>query len=135
MPEFSQETSVVFEGGSSQRWGRPDKFKFHGGICQQLDVSPGQSYHISAWLRFTSTEPSTWIEFGYDLTGQTSDGEGGTITYTKLEGNGQNVWIHYEADVTATGSTMSLFTKMGHWTQPKNGPIWGYVDSVTVTEN
>ena len=102
---------------------------------QQVNVSSGQSYHISAWLRFTSTEPSAWMEFGYDLTGQTSDGEATTVNYTKLEQYGQNVWIHYEADVTATGSTMSLFTMGGHWTQPKNGPIWFYVDDVSVTLN
>lgn len=102
---------------------------------QQIDVTPSQSYHISAWIRFTSTEASTWIEFGYDLTGQISDGEATTVNYTKLEQYGQNVWIHYEADVTTTGSTMSLFTKGGHWTQPKYGPIWLYVDAVSITPN
>jgi len=128
-------TVPVHNGSHSQKWGRADRYRLHGGICQAVGgVTPGRQYVIDGWIRFQSTEPSAWAEIGYDLTGQTSNGEASTIQYTKLESGGQNVWLHYSQTVTATGNSISMFFKFGHYDEGGSGPSWAYADDAMIYE-
>lgn len=131
---FSDCTSPVHGGSHSQRWGRSDNQRVHGGICQVVSVTPGKTYRITAYLRFTSTDSGAWLEMGYDSTGQISNGEAASVIYTKLESGGQGVWLTYTKDVTAADGTISIFAKFGQYNQGGAGPCYGYLDDVSMVE-
>lgn len=131
---FADDTSIKHGGSHAQRWGRSDNQRCHGGVYQRINVTSGHTYRINAYERFSSTDSGAWCEFGYDLTGQTSNPEATTVTYTKLESGGQNTWLTYTHDVTATGSAITIFGKFGQYNQGGAGPSWGYLDDVSVTD-
>ncbi|MGB9619014.1 MAG: carboxypeptidase regulatory-like domain-containing protein, partial [Armatimonadota bacterium] len=132
---WADSTDVFHGGAHAQRWGRSDANPVHGGICRSVSVTPGKRCDLGAWLRFTSTDPGAWIELGYDLTGQTGDGEASTVSYTKYESRGQNRWMPASLTFTATGQAVSIFTKFGHVNQIGTGPCWAWVDDVTFAES
>lgn len=131
---FADSTSVVRAGGHAQQWGRPDGFRVHGGICQSVGVTPGRQYVVAGWIRFQATDPGAWAEIGYDLTGQTSNGEAATVQYTKLESGGQNTWLYYSGIVTATTSQLAIFFKFGQYDEGGSGPSWAYADDASISE-
>lgn len=132
---FADSTSPVHAGSHAQKWGRADSLRVHGGICQSAGgVTPGRQYAVSGWIRFQATDPGAWAEVGYDLTGQTSNGEAASVVYTKLEGGGQNTWLPYSITVTATGQSISIFFKFGQYNQGGAGPSWAYADDASISE-
>ena len=132
---FADSTSVKRTGYHAQKWGRSDGLRVHGGICQSVGgVTPGRQYTITGWIRFQTTDPGAWAEIGYDLTGQTTNGEAASVQYTKLESGGQNTWLQYSQTVTATGSGIAVFCKFGQYNQGGAGPSWAYADDVSITE-
>lgn len=131
---WADSTDIFYNGLHAQRWGRSDARPVHGGVCCTVPVSSGKLYSLSAHLRFTSTDPNAWIELGYDLTGQTANGEATTINYTKYESGGQNKWLFALQNFTATGTSVSVFTKFGHVDQIGSGPCWAWVDDVNLVE-
>ncbi len=130
---FASSTNPVHGGSYAQKWGRSDSLRCHGGIKQQFTTVTGKTYRITAWLRFQAGDSGAWLEFGYDLSGQTANAEASTVVYQKLESGGQNVWIQYQKDVVATGNKISIFSKGGQYNQG-GSPAWFYVDDVTVTQ-
>jgi len=132
---FADSTSPVHMGSHAQRWGRADRLRVHGGICQAAGgVTPGRQYAISGWIRFQSTDPGAWAEIGYDLTGQTTNGEAPTVQYTKLESGGQDTWLNFSRTLTATGNGISIFLKFGQYNEGGAGPNWAYADDVSISE-
>lgn len=131
---WADETSVVYVGSHSQKWGRSDQIRVHGGLVQARGVTAGHIYRLTSKLRFTSSDSGAWLEMGFDPTGQTSNGEASTVTYTKLESGGQNTWLSYSRDITATGSTLSVFTKFGQYNEGGSGPSWAYADDITLVD-
>lgn len=132
---FADSTSPVRSGLHAQKWGRADRLRLHGGICQAAGgVTPGRQYTVGGWIRFEATDPGAWVEIGYDLTGQTSNGEAASVVYTKLESGGQNVWLNYSRTVTATGNAVSVFLKFGQYNEGGSGPSWAYADDVSISE-
>lgn len=132
---FSDSTSPVHGGSHAQRWGRADRLRVHGGICQSVGgVTPGRQYTIGGWIRFQATDPGAWAEIGYDLTGQTSNGEAPTVQYTKLESGGQNTWLQYSNTVTATSNRIAIFFKFGQYFEGGSGPSWAYADDAFISE-
>ena len=128
---FGRETTRNMAGAAAQRWGRADHLRVHGGLVQQRNVTPGVMYEVIAWGRLDSTDGGAWLEFGVDTTGQTSNGEASSVSYTKLETQGRGKWVRYRRLVKATGSTLSFFTKFGHYSEPA-GSHWAYVDNVSI---
>jgi hypothetical protein len=94
-------------------------------------VTPGASYRLEAWMRRSSGASDMWLEFGYDLTGGVSP-EAASVQYTKLEGLGANTWVPFAANLTATGDSLTLFAKGGHWEEDAQ-PNRFWVDDVTLT--
>lgn len=132
---YADSTSPVHGGSHAQKWGRPDRYRVHGGICQSVGgVTPGRQYTVSGWIRFQATDPGAWAEIGYDLTGQTSNGEASTVQYTKLESGGQNTWLYYTKTVTATTDKISIFYKFGQYFEGGTGPSWAYADDAEIYE-
>lgn len=128
---FAEEGTNQFAGGKCQRWGRADQYRVHGGLCQQSSTVAGATYEVIAWLRADSPDTGAWLEAGVDLTGQITNGEAASVSYTKLEGQGLYKWIRFRKIVKATGSTISFFTKLGHYNEPA-GAHWAYVDNVSI---
>ena len=129
------DSSTVHGGSHSQQWGRSDRLRVHGGICQAVGgVTAGRIYSIDAWIRFQATDPGAWAEIGYDLTGQTSNGEADTVQYTKLESGGQNTWLRFLRSVTSTGNSISIFFKFGQYNEGGAGPSWAWADDASIAE-
>ena len=132
---FADSTNPVHADAHAQKWGRSDRLRVHGGICQAAGgVTPGRQYVVDGWIRFQATDAGPWAEVGYDLTGQTSNGEAASVIYTKLESGGQNTWLHYNTTVTATGSGISIFFKFGQYNEGGAGPSWAYADDASISE-
>jgi len=129
------DSSTAHGGSHAQQWGRSDGLRVHGGIRQSVGgVTPGRQYSVGGWIRFQASDPGAWAEIGYDLTGQTSSAEAGTVQYTKLESGGQNTWLQYNQTVTATSNNISIFFKSGQYNQGGAGPSWAYADDALISE-
>lgn len=130
---FGQASANKYDGSYSQYWARTaDNLRLHGGVYQRITgLSNGQQYRIQAALKRQCTATDVWLEFGYDLTGGTA-AEASSVTYTKLEGAGNNVWATYDQTVTATGSAITLFAKGGHYQENGAGNAYFYVDAVSM---
>lgn len=129
---FGRTGFTIYEGSSSQYWYSQNAAS-NGGVYQTVSVTPGASYTITARLRFTGPGSDNWLEFGYDLSGGTAP-EAGSVNYTKLEGSGANNWILYSQTVTATGNSITLFSK-GGVSQPGGGNNFFYIDAVSMSAN
>lgn len=130
---FSQSVNPVYGPTAAQKWGRSDGARLHGGIMQTADVEPGRAYLLDGWIRFTATEPSAWVEVGYDLTGQVADGEANTVSYRKLESGGQNTWLRDTRRFLADGSRVSVFVKFGQYDQSGGGPSFAWADDFSLS--
>jgi D-alanyl-D-alanine carboxypeptidase-like protein/SH3 domain-containing protein len=117
------------DGSYSQYWTRDSSStRFHGGVFQVVNVTPGVEYSISAWMKRQGSASDQWMEFGYDLSGGT-DAESASVIYTKLEGDGFNIWVDYSETVTATGNQITLFAKAGHYAEDGNYNYF-YLDDI-----
>lgn len=116
---------VVTSGGREvrkvQRFYRKDNLRVHGGIVQVAPTKAGGCYVLQAEVWFTSADGAAWCEVGYDLSGQTSNGEAKSIQYTKLEKHGQGKWIWFEKPIIASGNRTSVFIKCGHYDETGTG--------------
>lgn len=130
---FGQSTSIKHGGSYAQLWGRNDTLRIHGGICQAASVVAGKKYRLTAYLQFHAGNAETWCEFGYDLSGQTSDGEASSIIYTKLESGGQDKWLKYEAEIIASGNSVSVFAKGGQYSESASQTLF-YADDISLTD-
>lgn len=128
---YARDTSGHLAGNAAQCWGRGDSLRVHGGPCIAVGVTPGVMYEVIAWLRMDTTDGGAWLEAGVDTTGQLSNGEAASISYTKLEPQGNRKWHRYRRLVKATGGTLSFFAKFGHYNQPA-GAHWAWIDNVTI---
>lgn len=129
---FGRASTNKYDGTYSQYWARTDNLRFNGGVYQTISVTSGKTYQIEAWMKRQGNASDEWMEFGYDLGGGTN-AEAGSVVYTKLEGYGNNVWAKYVNNVTATGSTITLFGKGGQYNQGGNNN-YIYLDAVKVTQ-
>ena len=128
---FAQEPTAQLAGLCAQKWGRSDNKRLHGGVCLSVPTVSGVMYEVSAWLCMDAADSSSWLEAGVDLTGQIASGEAASVSYTKLESGGNRKWLRYRRVVTATGSSISFFSKFGH-SADSSGPNWAYVDNVSI---
>lgn len=95
-------------------------------LVQAISVSPSTQYRLRAYgrvLHGTDTV-NMWtgvnfenqvMEMGYDLTGQTSNQNAGTVVYTDMTTSGNNVWAMYETTFAASGPMVSIWA---HASQP-----------------
>ncbi len=130
---YGQASINKHDGSYSQYWARSDTASFKGGVYQKVGVESGEQYQIIAWLKRQSLFADTFLEFGYDLSGGT-DGMSGSVVYTDLAGTGNDVWIEYDASVTATGSYITLFSRAGHTVTTGDTISYFYLDEVSLTK-
>ena len=130
-PTFGQASVNHQDGAFSQFWNRADSVAFEGGVRQTITVVPGQAYSISAWMKRQSLLAGTSMKFGYDLTGGTN-ATAASVSYTDLTGGTDNVWVHYTANVTATVSSITLFSRGGHTGTTGGTTSYFYLDAVTL---
>ncbi|MEO8377988.1 MAG: hypothetical protein ABI579_09985, partial [Candidatus Sumerlaeota bacterium] len=131
-PSFGSASVNKQDGSYSQYWNRANTAAFDGGVYQTITTTAGQAYAISAWMKRQSTISGTSMKFGYDLSGGTS-ATAGTVVYTDITGGTDNVWVHYTANVVATGSAITLFARGGHTGTTGGTSSYFYVDAVTLS--
>ncbi len=128
---FGKATLNKHGGEQSQYWSRSDTQPFLGGLYQRITVIPGRRYRIRAWLKSQSAMAGTVMAFGYDPQGG-ADGESAAILYADLSGAALNTWVEYDVTATATGPTLTLFSKAGHTGTFGGTNSYFYMDDVSV---
>ncbi|CAN5398554.1 hypothetical protein BH09SUM1_BH09SUM1_13390 [soil metagenome] len=131
-PTFGKATTNKQDGAASQYWNRANTAAFDGGVRQTITTTAGQAYAVSVWMKRQSTLAGTSMKVGYDLSGGTS-ATAGSVVYTDITGATDNVWVHYTATFTATGSSTTLFARGGHTGTTGGTTSYFYVDAVTVS--
>ncbi|MCC6547623.1 fibronectin type III domain-containing protein, partial [Candidatus Sumerlaeota bacterium] len=127
---FGRATVNKQDGAASQYWNRADTLAVDGGVYQTIDVIPGGTYQIKAWMKRQSNFTGSFIRVGYDLTGGTN-GTAASVTYTDISGS-NNTWYQYSQSVVATGTTMTVFARGGHTGTSGDTNAYFYFDAVTV---
>ncbi len=134
-PNFNPASINKKDGSNSQYWARTDTAPFVGGVYQTVSVTSGYEYSITAWLKRQSVFSGTTLQAGYDLTGGTNPSSG-NIVWTDLTSSGNNTWIEWiTPNITATGSSMTLFFKGGHTSSSGDTNAYFYVDYAAVWQN
>jgi len=117
------------DGSFSQYWSRSDAAAMDGGVYQVISVTPGGSYALSAQMKRQCTLTGTTMRVGYDLTGGTNPAAA-SVVYTEITG-ADNVWNAFSTNVTATGSTMTIFLRGGHTGTTGGTNAYFYADAVS----
>ncbi len=102
------------DGLYSQQWGLTSG-SFAGGIRQAVAVTASTTYELSHSAKYETSGANTVVSYkvGYDLTGQTSNGNAGTIVWSSdlnaSEARNTDMWYDHSTQFTATGSTVSIW--------------------------
>lgn len=83
------------------------------GVNRSLPVIPNHRYTISAWgIHFPSPTPIE-LYLGVDLTGG-GNWQAATVQWFPWNETSEATWLHTQATVRATGTTMTIFLKAVH---------------------
>ena len=83
------------------------------GIYKQAQAIPGHRYQIEAWGKHVRSESPVELSLGVDLTGG-EDWQAATVTWHPWDETGEDVWVHTQATVRATGPSLTIFLKGYH---------------------
>lgn len=126
---FGRASINKYDGSYSQYWARSDTDIFTGGVYQRINVTPGKKYVLRAWLKTQSAMDGSIMAFGFDLTGGTQ-GMSANISYTDMGDATLNEWTPYEAEFTASGDYVTIFSKAGHSGTSGGSNSYFYIDAV-----
>jgi len=83
------------------------------GIYRHAKTIPGHRYRIEAWGKHIRSDSPVELSLGVDLTGG-EDWQAASVTWHPWQETGEDVWVHTEVIVRATGETLTIFLKGRH---------------------
>ena len=83
------------------------------GILKRAQAIPGHRYQIEAWGKHVQSESPVELSLGVDLTGG-EDWQAATVTWYPWDERGEDIWVHTQVTVQATGPSLTLFLKGYH---------------------
>jgi hypothetical protein len=122
MGAYNRAHPVDAHGGTkSQQFGNIGPGGFRGGVVQAVETVPGQWYYFRAWWKyewFDGPKPPVMLRFGIDRSGQTSDPDASTVSWSPNLIEDQDwesdIWYRGEGPVEATGNVLSLWLEAGN---------------------
>jgi PKD repeat protein len=125
---------VIYEGAGDHNWSHPADARegvfsqqfgseaagFTGGVVQRLAVEAGVEHVLTASLKFETRQPATDVvlRMGYDPTGQTADGNGGTIVWSgdlvSGEGRESDIWYTSSLRFVPGGPQASIWVSVAN---------------------
>jgi hypothetical protein len=89
-----------------------DYISAEAGICRRAETIPAHRYRIEAWGKHVRSASSVELWLGVDLMGG-EDWQATSVTWYPWQETGDDVWVHTEVTVRASGEAMTIFLK-GH---------------------
>jgi len=133
---WNQDHSADARGGKSQEWYH-DGSNLRSGITQAVGTSSGD-YWLSGWFKYETgnggdpVDPDITFRIGYDPTGQTGNGDAGTIVWSSDQVASRHlnayIWYEFGVSITATGSQTSIWFALDQATTSPTGRV--YVDAL-----
>ena len=137
--EWNEDNSADARGGKAQKWEYDGSAAFEGGVVQAVPTVADGEYWLSGWLKYETgnggdpIEPDVAVKIGYDPTGQTSNGNAGTIVWSNDQITTRylpsHMWHDFGLSVEATGSQTSIWFALD---QPTSGTTGKSLKSLTL---
>jgi len=121
------------DGAAAFYFARNDTTPFEGGIRQQVAVTEGALYRLTARMKRQSTLAGTRMDFGVDPTGGT-DPLAATVRYKSLMAAANDTWATYEQDFIAQSPTIVVFGRGGHTGTTGGANSYFYLDAISLVE-
>jgi hypothetical protein len=102
----------VFSGQRSQEI-TFDFISAEAGIHRRAQTVRGHRYQIAAWGKHVRSQSPVQLWLGVDLSGG-EDWQAASVTWNPWKQTGEDVWVHTEVVVRATGDAMTIFLKGYH---------------------
>ena len=83
------------------------------GIAKQAQTIPGYRYQIEAWGKHVQSESPVELSLGVDLTGG-GNWQAATVEWYPWDETGEDIWVHTQVTVRASGETLTIFLKGYH---------------------
>ena len=90
-----------------------DFISAEAGIYRHAKTIPGYRYRIEAWGKHIRSDSPVELSLGVDLTGG-EDWQAASVTWHPWQETGEDVWLHTEFTVRASGETLTIFLKGRH---------------------
>jgi hypothetical protein len=111
--------SNVYRGQRSQEM-TFDYISAEAGIYRHAETIAGHRYRIEAWGKHIRSESPVELFLGVDLTGG-EDWQAASVTWHPWQETGEDVWVHTQVTVRATGEVVTIFLKGHHPVALKGG--------------
>jgi hypothetical protein len=83
------------------------------GITRRAQTIPGHRYQIEAWGKHVRSQSPVELSLGVDLSSG-GDWQVGTVTWHPWDETEEEVWVHTQVVVQATGQSLTIFLKGYH---------------------
>jgi hypothetical protein len=83
------------------------------GIWRHAQTIAGHRYRIEAWGKHVRSQSPVELSLGVDLTGG-EDWQAASVVWYPWNETGEDVWVHTQVTVRASGGTLTVFLKGYH---------------------
>jgi len=90
-----------------------DFISAEAGIYKHAQTIPGHRYRIEAWGKHVRSQSPVELALGLDLTGG-DDWQAGFVTWHPWDETEEEVWVHTQIVVRASGESLTVFLKGYH---------------------
>lgn len=90
-----------------------DFISAEAGIYKSAQTIPGHRYRIEAWGKHVRSQSPIELSLGVGLVGE-EDWQAASLTWVPWDELGEDVWVHTQLTVRASGGSMTLFLKGYH---------------------
>jgi hypothetical protein len=90
-----------------------DFISAEAGITRRAQAIPGHRYRIAAWGKHIHSASPVELSLGVDLTGG-GDWRAGSVTWYPWDEAQEDVWVHTQVVVRASGDALTVFLKGYH---------------------
>jgi hypothetical protein len=90
-----------------------DFISAEAGIYRQAQTIPGHRYRIEAWGKHVHSASPVVLSLGVDQAGG-EDWRAPSVTWYAWDETGEDVWVHTEVTVRASGERLTIFLKGYH---------------------
>jgi hypothetical protein len=90
-----------------------DFIQAQAGIYRRAQTIPGHRYQIEAWGKHVHSASPVELSLGVDLTGG-EDWQAASVTWHPWDETGEDIWVHTQVVVKASGESLCVFLKGDH---------------------
>ena len=90
-----------------------DFIQAEAGIYRLAQTIPGHRYQVEAWGKHVRSDSPVELSLGMDLTGG-EDWQAASVMWYPWNETGEDVWVHTQVTVRASGETLTVFLKGYH---------------------